>query len=150
VTHDADNDVESRLRALEDERAILDTLSAYAHSLDYGLRDEWGDCWSEDAVLNWPHESYVGREAILGAYDGHSHAPEAFHKHFLVEPRIVLDGDAATAESYFTRLNDSAQGPVLRSFGRYIDELVRCDDGRWRFRQRTLERESLIPGAPVT
>ena len=58
-------DVESRLRALEDERAILDTLYAYAHSLDYGVRDEWGDCWSEDAVLEWPHQTYEGREAIL-------------------------------------------------------------------------------------
>ena len=38
----------------------------------------------------------------------------------------------------------------MRSFGRYIDVLARCDDGAWRIRERRLERESLIPGAPVT
>ena len=42
----------------------------------------------------------------------------------------ALDGDAATAESYFTRLNDSPRGPVVRSFGRYLDVLVRCDGRR--------------------
>lgn len=143
-------DVENRLRALEDERAILDTLYAYGHSLDYGVRDEWIDCWTPDAVLRWPHATFEGREAIAGAFDAHSHAPEAFHKHFLVEPRVRIDGDTAVAESYFTRLNDSPSGPVVRSFGRYLDVLVRCDDGRWRLSERRLERESLIPNAPVT
>jgi ketosteroid isomerase-like protein len=142
--------LEERLRLLEDERAILDRLYAYGHSLDYGRRDEWLDCWTEDAVLAWPHETFTGREAIGRAFDGHSHAPEAFHKHLLVEPRVRVSGDSATAESYFARLNDAPGGPVVRSFGRYLDVLVRCADGAWRIRERRLERESLIPGAPVT
>ena len=142
--------LEERLQRLEDERAILDRLYAYGHSLDYGLRDEWVDCWTEDGVLAWPHETFVGREAIGGAFDGHSHAPEAFHKHLLVAPRIRLEGDEATVESYFSRLNDSPDGPVVRSFGRYVDVLARSADGVWRFRERRLERESLIANAPVT
>ena len=143
-------DVEARLQRLEDERAILDRLYAYAYSLDYGDRDEWIDCWTETAVLEWPHETFEGRERIGEAFDGHSHAPEAFHKHLLVEPRVRLDGDRATAQSYFSRLNDSPDGPVIRSFGRYRDVLVRDDDGAWRFEERRLDRESLLPGAPVT
>jgi ketosteroid isomerase-like protein len=142
--------VEERLQALEDERAILDRLYAYGHSLDYGIRDAWLDCWADDAVLKWPHETFTGREAIGRAFDGHSHAPDAYHKHFLVEPRVRLNGDEAAAESYFARLNDSPGGPVMRSFGRYVDVLIRCADGAWRIRARRLERESLIPGAPVT
>ena len=47
------------------------------------------------------------------AFDGHSHAPEAFHKHVIVDPRVRLNGDEATAESYFSRLNDSPEGPVV-------------------------------------
>jgi ketosteroid isomerase-like protein len=142
--------IEERLQQLEDEQAIRQCLYTYGHALDYGLRDEWVDLWSERAVLHWPHESYRGPAAIAGAYDGHSHAPEAYHKHFLVEPRIRVERDRATVDSYFTRINDSPQGPLLRSFGRYRDVLVRCDDGRWRFLERRLERESLIRGAPVT
>lgn len=142
--------LEERLQRLEDERAILDRLHAYCYSLDYGWRDEWLDCWTEDAVLAWPHETFTGRDDIGRAFDGHSHAPEAFHKHVVVEPRVRLHGDEATAQSYFARLNDSPEGPVVRSFGRYLDLLSRCDDDAWRIRERRLERESLIPGAPVT
>jgi len=142
--------VEERLQRLEDERAIIDRLYAYCTSLDYGHREEWLDCWTEDGVLAWPHETFTGREEIGRAFDGHSHAPEAFHKHVIVDPRVRQYGDEATAQSYFMRLNDSPGGPVVRSFGRYMDVLVRCDDGAWRIRERRLERESLIPGAPVT
>lgn len=143
-------DVEKRLGRLEDERAILDVLYAYGHAIDYGLRDVWLDCWTEDAVLTWPHATYTGHAEIGAAFDGHSHAPERFHKHFLVEPRILLDGDRATVDSYFTRLDIGEGGPYVRSFGRYRDVFVRCRDGRWRMRERLAERESLVPGAPVT
>ena len=131
--------LEERVQRLEDERAVLDRLYAYCTSLDYGHRDEWLDCWTEDGVLAWPHETFTGRDEIARAFDGHSHAPEAFHKHVIVDPRVRLNGDEATAESYFTRLNDSPEGPVVRSFGRYMDVLVRCDDGAWRIRERRLD-----------
>lgn len=144
------DDLERRLRALEDERSILDTLYAYGHALDYGWRDVWLDCWTETAVLRWPHAAYTGHEEIGAAFDGHSHAPERFHKHLLVEPRIRLDGDRATADSYFARLDNGDEGPYVRSFGRYRDVLVRCPDGRWRIQERLAERESLVPGATLT
>ena len=143
-------DVKRRLRCLEDQQAILDTLYAYAHAIDYGWRDVWLDVWTDDAELVWPHQTFRGHEEIGKAFDDHSHAPEAWHKHFAVEPRIVLHGDAATCDSYFTRINGTPEGPVLRSLGRYRDELVRCPDGRWRIRKRVTERESLIPNAPTT
>jgi ketosteroid isomerase-like protein len=139
-----------RLRVLEDERSILDTLYQYGHSIDYGVRDEWLDCWAPGSVLTWPHMTFTGLDEIAGAFDGHSHAPEAYHKHLLIEPRITLAGDTATVDSYFARVNDSPSGPVMRSFGRYRDVLIRCEDGRWRFMERVTERESLIPGVPVT
>jgi ketosteroid isomerase-like protein len=143
-------DLEARVQRLEDEREILDTLYRYGHSIDYGLRDEWIDCWTETATLHWPHESFTGHEEIGGAFDGHSHAPERYHKHLLIEPRIRVDGDRATADSYFSRFDAAPDGPSVRSFGRYRDVLVRCPDGRWRIQERHTERESLIPGAPIT
>jgi ketosteroid isomerase-like protein len=144
------DDIETRLGRLEDERAILDTLYAYGHAIDYGLRDLWISCWTETAVLRWPHATFTGHEEIGRAFDDHSHAPEAFHKHFLVEPRISLAGDRAAADSYFTRIDNGPNGPYLRSFGRYRDVLVRAEDGRWRLQERLCDRESLVPGAPIT
>jgi ketosteroid isomerase-like protein len=139
--------IEERLQRLEDERAIVDVLHAYGHSLDYGQRDLWADCWTESAVLHWPGVDFDGRAAIVQAFDDHSHAPDRFHKHMLVEPRVQLDGDMATVDSYFMRLDTGDDGPVLRSFGRYRDRMRRCDDGHWRFAERLCERESVIASA---
>ena len=128
---------------LEDERAILHTLYTYGHGIDYGLEDEYANCWTEDAVLFWPaRDPLVGRAAIVEAFRNHTHAPEKFHKHFIAEPRIVIDGDRATADCYFTRADDYEEGPQMRSFGRYRDVLVRGVDGGWRFAERRCEREA--------
>ncbi len=138
--------VEDRLRTLEDERAILHTLHTYGHAIDYNLEDEWKNSWTDDAVLHWPgRDPIVGRDAITEVFRQHPHAPKMYWKHFLVEPRIRLDGDRATADSYFARLTNQPEGPQVASFGRYRDVLVRGSDGRWRFKERMTERESSIP-----
>jgi ketosteroid isomerase-like protein len=135
--------LEERVRELEDERAILRTLYSYGHGLDYGLEEQFLDCWTEDAVLIWPDRPpLVGREAIAAAFRAHTHAPDFFHKHVIVEPRIDIDGDRASSECYFARWDDYEQGPEIRSFGRYRDVLIRCPDGRWRFQERRTEREA--------
>lgn len=143
-----------RLLRLEDEQSIRETLYAYGHAIDYGLEAEFLDCWTADAVLVWAptperdvgflERRLVGREAIAEAFRGHTHAPVMFHKHLLFQPQIRLDGDRATVESGFARLDESAAGPVLRSFGRYRDTLVRCDDGHWRFTLRDSSIESSV------
>ena len=51
----------------------------------------------------------------------------------------------AAVESGFVRLDESPAGPVVRSFGRYRDELVRCEDGRWRFELREAFIENTVP-----
>jgi ketosteroid isomerase-like protein len=139
---------EERLQLLEDERAILYALHTYGHGLDYGLEDEYRDIWTEDAVLAWPERPpFEGREAIMAAFKVHTHAPDVFHKHFMVDPRIVVDGDRATNDCYFARLDNYPGGPEIKSFGRYRDVFVRCDDGKWRFKERRNERESGRPPA---
>ena len=40
--------VMKRLDVLENERAILDTLYQYGHSLDYGLEEQYVDCFTSD------------------------------------------------------------------------------------------------------
>jgi ketosteroid isomerase-like protein len=135
--------LEARLAVLEDERAILHTLYSYGHGIDYDLEDEFLDCWTADAVLHWPdREPIAGHGALTEAFRAHTHAPRVFHKHLIIEPRIEIDGDRATVDCYFARLDDYADGPEIRSFGRYRDVLVRCPDGRWRFTERRTEREA--------
>jgi ketosteroid isomerase-like protein len=139
-------ELERRLYALEDERAILHTLYAYAHSIDYGDEALFLDCWAEDAVLEWPwREPMAGHEALTAAFRAHTHAPDVYHKHFMVEPRIEIRGDEATSQCLYSRLDRDDDGePYVRSFGRYVDRLRRCPDGRWRFTFRRAENEAIV------
>ena len=136
--------IEERLRLLEDESAILQTMHAYAHCLDYGDEAGFMDCWHEEATLHWSSRgAQKGHAAIREGFNWHTHAPAAWHKHFMVEPRITVEGDRATVESMYTRLDRYEDGPKFRSFGRYRDVLVRCKDGRWRFMERRAGQEAL-------
>jgi hypothetical protein len=152
--------VEMRLRALEDERDILQCLYRYGHSIDYGMEDEFLDCFTSDAFLSYDFETanqladtgigdndrqFQAQEAIVGFFHWHTNAPNVYHKHFLAEPRIKLEGDQASVSSFWTRLDRSEQGPVITSFGRYQDVFVRCPDGRWRIKERRGEIESCVP-----
>jgi ketosteroid isomerase-like protein len=138
------SDLEARLRLLEDKQAIAERMHAYGHALDYGRRDAWLDCWTEDAVLDWPHGTFTGLAEIGRAFDEHTHAPDYFHKHIVVDPLIELAGDLARVESYFLRVDESPAGPIVRSMGRYRDRLLRCGDGNWRLSERLTDLESRI------
>jgi 3-phenylpropionate/cinnamic acid dioxygenase small subunit len=155
--------VEDRLEALEAERAILDTLYRYGHTIDYGDEAGWVDCFTTDAVYDVRRGPQTGRadevvrcegRAQIAAFVGaHSRAPSAWHKHLLSEVRVELEPDraTATAQSYFVRLDhEDGVGPYVRSFGRYRDRLVREPDGRWRIEERIAEVESCPVTSPRT
>jgi hypothetical protein len=159
------DEVLARLRALEAERGVLATLYRYGHALDYGAEADWVDCFMPTARYE-VREPGGGTAGRVRAYDGrdelaafaarHTRAPERFHKHMVVDPVIAVDGDRATAVSYFMRLDDVGGERVVYAFGRYRDDLVRGEDGRWRFARRIAEVESrrATPaprrGAPVS
>jgi ketosteroid isomerase-like protein len=146
--HEALMALSDRLDRLEDERAILRTLYTYGHAIDYGLEDEFVDCWVPDGILVWPppHPSIIGHEALRAAFRRHTHAPELFHKHIIAEPLIESDGDLAEASTMFMRLDGYPGGPQISAYGRYVDALVRSTDRRWRFVSRRAELEAWRPG----
>ena len=140
----------TRLQALEAERGVRATLYRYGHALDYGAEDDWVDCFAAQAHYEVRERGGAGT-ATVRSYDGldqlaafaarHTRAPERFHKHLVADPVIAVNGDRATAVSYFV-LDDVDGEPSVYAFGRYRDELVHCTDGRWRFAVRIAEVES--------
>ena len=133
------------------ERAVMDALYRYGHSIDYGLEQEWLDCFAADGAFDVryrvgikPSRRFEGRADLAAFIAAHSRAPNRWHKHLLFEPLVTVDGDRATARSYFARLDADNDGtPFVRAFGRYLDELVRGSDGRWRFVERVAEVEAV-------
>ena len=148
-------DILTRLKLLEDERAILRNLYRYGHSIDAGEEDEWVDCFTEDGhfFAHGRHTTHTaldvtGRPALKAFIAQHTRRPYLFHQHGLIEPLITVDGDRATCVSYLTVLMVHEGSPVQRVFGRYLDELVRSADGRWRFRVREAAIDGQAPGLP--
>ena len=146
-------DLAARVALLEDERAIVRTLHAYAHAIDYGDEEAWVSCFSEDGVFDIrgraPHQPtrlITGRDELRRFIARHTRAPELWHKHLLVEPLIQVDGRTATCSSYLAVVMEHEGRPVLRVFGRYRDRLVKEDDGVWRFAERIADIESMRAG----
>ncbi len=145
------DDLADRLGRLEDERAILATLYRYGASLDHDNREEFLDCFTVDAdylvsmrVDPSKEFGFHGHEELGVYFDGHTHAPTAFHKHVTTNPLVALDGHLADVQSYFLRVDSPESGPaVVLAAGRYIDKFERGGDGHWRIRARRCEVENL-------
>jgi hypothetical protein len=143
----------ARLQVLEDERAILRTLYQYGHSMDYGPDADFVDCFTPEGVWDVrmrrsPEGAFTcaGHDEIAASLEMQTmvRAPALYAKHLLVEPRIVLDGDDAAVDSYFVRIEPRDDAPTqIVASGRYVDRLIRCDDGRWRFTHRVAEIDDM-------
>ena len=147
--------LQARVQLLEDERAILATLNAYGHAIDYGDEEAWVGCFAEEGVFDirtrlegTPNMIVSGRDELRSFVSRHTRAPERWHKHMLVEPQIEVDGDTARSDAYFAVLMEHDERPILRVFGRYRDRIVREADGEWRFLERIAEIESMRRGLP--
>lgn len=149
----------ARLDLLEAEREVIRNLHRYAQCIDYGDEEGWVDCFAEDGVFDirprlqgshQPDRKISGREELRAFIARHTRAPELWHKHMIVEPIVDVDLAAGTATNrcYLFVLMEAEEMPVVRVFGQYRDVLVRGDDGRWRFKLRIAEVESMRRGLP--
>jgi len=97
-----------RLSVLEAERDILGTLYRYGHCISYGDRTGSLDCFTKDAVFDLKYQQenahaqhahgkgeardngvrYSGIDALRSFVETHTSAPQMWHKHLLIEPRI--------------------------------------------------------------
>jgi len=124
----------------DDVSSIDDLLLDYCEAVDAADADAVASLFTEHTVMDYGFgRLFEGREAVrsliadrVGAYRATSH--------HLSNVRIEA-GDApgtATARSYVHAWHERADGSQPEIFGRYLDELVREADGRWRIARRTL------------
>jgi hypothetical protein len=147
---DADNVVDSA-RAIADERAILRVLYTYGHAIDYGEEEKWVGLFTPDGIFHvelprgQPPIHCAGSKELAAFVAAHPRAPAALHKHLLLNSLIDVHDNEAQAASYFQLLLDIDGKPETYCFGRYLDQLVRCADGIWRFRKRVAQVQSMLP-----
>jgi len=135
----------------DDREAIERTISLYSHLVDFGRFDEWGDLFTEDAeasvhggVQVWGDGPAVsvqrGRAEIVEFVRGNVEPLREKGVHLLHmagKPLVEIDGARATAWWTYVVVATTAEAINVAATGRYHTELVRGDDGHWRFSNRT-------------
>lgn len=144
--------LEARVRALEDRSAILETLKEYGQALDYGDVERLVDCFTQDAVreTHRPDGTVNRWEGTAGTREfatTHTHAPDKYHKHLVLNSTVKVQGDTADVVSYMFRF-DAAAGDksYIWGMGKYVDRMQRGADGRWRIALRVTFIEDDWPG----
>jgi hypothetical protein len=141
----------------EDRAAIVDLQGRYVMAMDYFDADGYAAVFAEDGVLDWARGQVEGRDAIRefmasGTYDLTRGAPEARTpdgrdwpstvRHLITNQVIDVDGDTATALTYWIQFNNNAdRGQVeWMLFGSWYDEFVKID-GEWFFSLHRIHNE---------
>lgn len=123
----------------EDRFAIQDLYAHYCVSVDRNDPEGWADLFTEDGSRSydaeWPvaeraGKTFTGRQALMGLVI----ARRSRHWHSL--PVLTDKGDHIESVVYGAMFNIDTQPPVVAAHLTYTDELVRLDDGSWRFRSR--------------
>ena len=143
--------LQQRIVRLEDERAILDTLHRFGQTFDYRQDQAWAELFTEDGeFLCVDHTGKViirerGRAALAKWARDFATGDALLMKHCVIAPVITINGHEAKVESYFSNLvenQDRSRPPHIRFMGRYSDDMVKDEAGRWRFRQRISTSEA--------
>ena len=129
---------ETDLARLVAESEIRRTIADYCHSCDDGRFDDYGACFTPDAVMVAMGKDIVGREAIIGWITA-AQPPERRGKHVTFNTLLEIDVDAGRAKGAtdYMFLGRSPSGPQITTAGRYLDEFVPVD-GRWLFARREI------------
>ena len=125
--------------SLASERELIrETLSLYAIYLDDGRVDDFMDLFTEDAEFTAATYVYTGHDSIRNNL---ADKPRRPGKHLPFAAVIEFQSTTeARAWSDYLRVKITGDGDpsswVVTSTGRYHDQLVKGDDGRWRFQRR--------------
>lgn len=130
--------------------AIRDLLARYTYNGDRGRVAELAACFADDGILEYFGEDHIGPDAIAAKLSAGTGDPRrTFVRHHITNPLVEVDGDNATARSYFAVTSNA--GPDHS--GTYDDQLVRTAHG-WRFARRRVRidwqaESSLWPRMPT-
>jgi 3-phenylpropionate/cinnamic acid dioxygenase small subunit len=140
---------ENEIRRLVAEMDIRDLLARIAQLTDRGDVEDYLRLFTEDASWEMPDNPAigvaasrrVGHEAIAGGVRERRAArhqgPDARTMHFVSTTSIEVDGDSATALSYFQYIASASTEPRLHNVGRYYDSMRRTKDG-WKLSSRVI------------
>ena len=125
---------------MTDHEAIAALIARYCHIVDREPAERAADLFWDDAELEFGG-THNGRAAIVAAYENwiaEMRAPVEELRHLIYAPAIEIDGDRATALTYFDADAIAPKsGRLVELRGIYRDVLERRG-GEWRFARREI------------
>jgi len=124
-------EMEKRLKVLEDIEAIKNLQNDYIYALASQQWDDMLDCFAEDGSADiWTHGLKKGKKEIRELFMGFAGKILPTHGHLVAQPVIKVDGD--TAEGYWI-LYVFIDEPETKYYqGKYDCRYVRVN-GEWKF-----------------
>ncbi|MGI5440201.1 MFS transporter [Streptomyces shenzhenensis] len=132
--HGASRTAEARLTHLEDVQAIRQLRARYCHALDDQRWDDLIDTFTEEGIFVGLATAQ-GRENLKEFFSALSDGPIDAWWHFSANETVEIDGDRAAGMTWLWQ-PCVVEGRAQVAAGRYVDRMVRCTDGRWRFEER--------------
>ncbi len=125
--------------------AIQDLISEYGWALDTGNADAFRHCFTQDSkvveeVFEDP-DVWLGPEGAVDMLKHYANAPGfPGRQHHVTQTQYTeFTGSRACLRSFAFVTECHGEPPyTLRFAGYYDDEVVKCDDGEWRFFRRTI------------
>jgi hypothetical protein len=128
------------LQELSDRFEINDLLAAYSHAIDTRDWDALDDVFTPDADIDYTaFGGPAGTLPEIKAFLDKAMAGFVGFQHMVAAPKVVLDGDRATAKTYCHNPMVVRDDKVWFIGLWYHDELVRTPDG-WRISHRHEEK----------
>ena len=135
-------ELESRVRELEDVRAVEQAMHRYWYALDYKDWDELADCFTADVEADYgrPEWRHRGCDALVEWLRANEGGDNYRVSHAGHNPQVELVGPDAARGRFklhdWVRIEPSI---TLRSWGHYDIEFARGADGRWRIDRLELD-----------
>jgi len=144
----------ARIQRLEDIKAINDLIARYAKASDKNNDPNLMlPLFTEDGALD------VG--SGYGRFEGHEVLREFFlgtpkiiswSLHYNISPLVELNNDGRTARAFWylwelANMPDPASGEQIPVWigGTYTSDVVKQDDGQWKFKEIRLQMELMSP-----
>jgi 3-phenylpropionate/cinnamic acid dioxygenase small subunit len=127
--------------SISDEAAIGNLIARIAQLADDGDLADYVACFTPDAVWQMPRAPRHGRADILAGGQERRAAggagPGSWTRHMVNTIVTTVNGDTASASSYWQFYSTTRESPTLQVMGRYDDKFVRTDAG-WLLDHRVI------------
>ena len=146
-------ELEARIRVLEDIEEIRKLKATYCYLCDAGLGeqrnlDELISHFIEEAAVDFGLGSasrFKGREGLKVFFGQVVPGTLSFCMHMVHDPIIEVDGDRATGRWYYEApTTDATSNRAQWMAGTYLEEYVR-EGGRWKFASIKTEWKYISP-----